>query len=74
MSSKNQILQGQNKCKTKVISLWSHQIIMNLPQKFLLFVDRKIWNSLPINIKSAETFEVFKKLFLFLFLKSGQGR
>ena len=23
----------------------------------------KIWNSLPVNIKSVETFEVFKKLF-----------
>ena len=30
--------------------------------KSLAFLGPKIWNSLPVNIKSAETFEVFKKL------------
>ena len=30
--------------------------------KSLTSLWQKIWNSLPVNIKSAETFEVFKKL------------
>ena len=30
--------------------------------KSLAFLGPNIWNSLPVNIKSAETFEVFKKL------------
>ena len=30
--------------------------------KSLTFFVPKIWNSLPVNSKSAETFEVFKKL------------
>ena len=34
---------------------------MNLAQS-LASLKPKIWNSLPVGIKSAETFEVFKKL------------
>ena len=30
--------------------------------KSLASLGPKIWNSLPVNIKSAETFKVFKKL------------
>ena len=30
--------------------------------KSLTFLGPKIWNSLPVNSKSAEMFEVFKKL------------
>ena len=41
MSLKNQILQGGNKRKTKIISLCADQIITNLAQ-ILLFLDQKL--------------------------------
>ena len=47
-----------------------HQNNLSVPQpnyyefdtKSLAFFGPKVWDSLPINIRSAETFKVFKKL------------
>ena len=45
-----------------MISLGPNQLITNLTKKCLTSLGPQIRNSLPVNIKSAETFEVFKKL------------
>ena len=60
MSLKNQIL-GRNEYNTKIISLCPDQWL-RICTKSLTSLGPKIWNSLAINITSAETFEVFKKV------------